>query len=173
MNFLLFPECMSIKYYKNKARLSPRGIQNNAKSMEPRGTYIQSKHLAPSAGKCTWFCEIKSPEKRWCRTSAAKLWCYPELPLTQSLAVSINEIYADTRQCVLRLLLRFISNFELYGCLRYIFIGEDFHNWPLILWSVDDSWRGSNANFLYFLIATESRPRPQTKNLTVSTLGSL
>ena len=143
MNCLLFPECMSIQCCKNKARLSSREIQNNEKSMEPRGTHIQSKHFAPSAGKCTWLCEIKLSEKLWCRTGEAKLWCYPELLLTPSLTVSITEIYTDIRQCMLSSLLRFISNFELKGCFRYIFIGEDFHNWPLILWSAGDSWRGT------------------------------
>ena len=165
MNCLFFLECMSIQCCKSKARLSSRGIQNNENSMKP----------APSAGKCTSLCEIKLPEKLLCTTGVAKLWCYPELLLTPSLTVSITEIYTDIRQCMLSSLLRFISNFELNGCFRYIFIGEDFHNWPLILWSAGDSWRGtfdSAMLTLYFLIATEFRRRPQTKTFTVSTLGS-
>ena len=89
MNCLFFLECMSIQCCKSKARLSSRGIQNNENSMKP----------APSAGKCTWLCEIKLPEKLLCTTGVAKLWCYPELLLTPSLTVSITEIYTDIRQC--------------------------------------------------------------------------
>ena len=47
---------------------------------------------------------------------------------SDTLIDSFNEIYADIRQCMLGLLLRFKTNFELNGCFQYIFICVDFHN---------------------------------------------
>ena len=135
MNCLLFSECMSIKCCKNKARLLSRRIRTTKNHWSLKNLIFKANIWHPGLENARDH--VKSNLLRSCSAGrgVAKLRCYQglllKLPLKIAFAynntVLTNEIYADVHQCVLSLLLCFILNFELNSCLRYIFIGKDFH----------------------------------------------
>ena len=135
MNCLLFSECMSIKCCKNKARLLSRRIRTTKTHWSLKNLIFKVNIWHPGLENARDH--VKSNLLRSCSAwrGVAKLRCYQGLLLkpplkiafTYNNTVSTNEIYADIHQCVLGLPLCFILNFELNSCLRYIFIGKDFH----------------------------------------------
>ena len=101
MNCLLFWECMSIQCCKNKARLLSRRIRTTKNHWSLKNLIFKGN---------IWHPGLENARDH-----------------VKSMKFLTNEIYAHVHQCFLSLLLCFILNFELDSCLRYIFIGKDFH----------------------------------------------
>ena len=135
MNCLLFSECMSIKCCKNKARLLSRRIRTTKNHWSLKNLIFKANIWHPGLENARDH--VKSNLLRSCSAGqgVAKLRCYQGLLLKPPLkiafahsnTISTNEIYGDIHQCVFSLLSCFILNFELNSCLRYTFIGKDFH----------------------------------------------
>ena len=135
MNCLLFSDRMSTKCHKNKIRLSPRRIRTTKNHWSLKNLMFKANIWHPGLENARDH--VKPNLLRSCSAGrgVAKLRFYQGLLLKPPLkiafaynnTVSTNEIYPDIHPCVLSLLLCFIFNFELNSCLRYIFIGKDFH----------------------------------------------
>ena len=122
---------------------------------------------------------VKSNWLRSCSAGlgVAKLRCYLlQIDFASNRIVSINEIYEDIHQYVSSLfyaLFRILSSTRAFGIFLFGKTSITGH-YPLICWwPLTRNIRFSNADFFFFLIATESRRRPQTKQFAVSNLGSL
>ena len=135
MNCLLFSECMSIKCRKNKAMFSPQRIRTTKNHWSLKNLIFKANIWHPGLENARDH--VKSNLLRSCSAGqgVAKLRCYQGLLLKPPLkiafahsnTISTIEIYGDIHQCVFSLLSCFILNFELNSCLRYTFIGKNFH----------------------------------------------
>ena len=103
MNCLLFPECMSIKCRKNKARFSPQRIRTTKNHWNLNNLIFKANLWHPGLENSRDH--VKSNLLRSCSggRGVTKLRCYQGLLLKPPLkiafsynnTVSINEIYAD------------------------------------------------------------------------------
>ena len=136
MNCLLFSVCISIKRYKNKAKLSLRWTKT-MKNQWGLGKLVFKVNIWHPVleNACDY---VKSNWLRSCGAGlgVAKLRCYLlQIDFASNRIISINEIYEDIHQCVSSLFYTFFSNFELNASFG-------------IFWLVKTSIAGPSSSYL-------------------------